>query len=104
VAFNLNGEAEFLPLGTLSEDLFAIGAAADADDLFIFDPLSGALSIDLDGDGGGAPIQLMSLTNGVEIAAADIVIVPDIGTELFPTEGAAIASLEASPPADTLLG
>jgi Ca2+-binding RTX toxin-like protein len=104
VAFNFNGESPFLPLGTLSQDLFALGSAADADDLFIFDPLSGALSIDLDGNGERDPIQLMSLTNGVEIAAADIVIAPDIGAELFPSEDAAVASLEASPPADTLLG
>jgi Ca2+-binding RTX toxin-like protein len=104
VAFNLDGESPFLPLGTLSENLFALGSAADADDLFIFDPLSGALSIDLDGNAGDAPIQLMALTNGVEIAASDIVIAPDVGTELFPSEDPAVASLEAFPPADTLLG
>jgi Ca2+-binding RTX toxin-like protein len=104
VAFNLDFELGLLPLGPLSDELFATGSAADADDLFIFDTTTGALGIDLDGDGAGAPIELMTIANGAQIAASDIVIVPDIGTELFLSPDPVVASLEAPPATDTLLG
>lgn len=70
-----------LQLGTLSDALFTIGtAAADASDRFIYDPTTGALSIDRDGTGALAQIQFATLSAGLNagpnpISAADFFIV-----------------------------
>lgn len=82
-AFSFDGQSDLIPLGKLSADRFALGAAADADDLFIFDAGTGSLSIDLDGNGPIGQVALMTIANDVQIAAEDIVIVPTLDSELF---------------------
>jgi Ca2+-binding RTX toxin-like protein len=69
----------FLPLGTLSDEMFAIGAAADENDHFIFDPDRHALAFDLDGSGIAPAFEFLVFDNDAQIAAEDIVIVATVG-------------------------
>lgn len=62
--------------GLLDPGLFALGAAADEDDLFIFDPATSTLSIDRDGSGEGEAVATLILEGETDLAASDIEIVP----------------------------
>jgi serralysin len=66
-----------LDLGPLDSTAFWSGSAAhDADDRIIYDPASGALLYDADGNGAGAAIQIATLTGVVgTLTAADFVVV-----------------------------
>lgn len=60
--------------GTLAANAFVIGAAAaDADDRIIYDPTTGALYYDADGDGAGAAVQFATLGTGLALTNADFV-------------------------------
>ncbi|MGZ8360988.1 MAG: calcium-binding protein, partial [Allosphingosinicella sp.] len=62
--------------GALPAGAFRSGAAAqDADDRIIYDPATGALFFDADGNGGGAAIQFATLATGLTPTAADFVVV-----------------------------
>jgi Ca2+-binding RTX toxin-like protein len=62
--------------GTLAAGAFATGsAAADADDRIIYDPATGALYFDADGNGGGAAIQFAAVSNGLALAASDFAVI-----------------------------
>ncbi|NYZ22635.1 beta strand repeat-containing protein, partial [Azospirillum oleiclasticum] len=63
-----------LPVGTLDPERFALNAAADADDRFVFDTTTRILSYDADGSGIGAAVSLAYLAAGT-ITAADIRVV-----------------------------
>jgi serralysin len=66
-----------LALGTLAANAFVIGAAAaDADDRIIYDPVTGALYYDADGNGGGAAVQFATLATGLALTNADFVVGP----------------------------
>ena len=62
----------------LAADRFVSGAnptPADGDDNLLYDPASGVLSYDADGNGGGAQIPFAILTNHAVISAADFLVV-----------------------------
>jgi len=61
--------------GALSASAFATGsAAADADDRIIYDPLTGALLYDPDGNGAAAAIQFATLQSHPTLAGSDFLI------------------------------
>lgn len=62
--------------GLLSSSMFRSGtAAADADDIFVYDQATGQLFYDADGNGAGASQQFVQLTAGTALTAADIFII-----------------------------
>ena len=64
-----------LPLGALNPSAFRSGTGAqDADDRIIYDPTSGALLFDADGNGAGAAVQIASLSAGLAISANDFFV------------------------------
>jgi len=63
--------------GTLAANAFVMGSAAgDADDRIIYDPVTGALYYDADGNGGGAAVQFATLATGLALTNADFVVGP----------------------------
>lgn len=61
-------------LGALAANAFVMGpAAGDADDRIIYDPVTGALFYDADGDGAGAAVQFATLATGLALTNADFV-------------------------------
>ena len=57
----------------LVEDNFAFGAAAgDADDRLIYDSATGVLLYDADGNGGGAAVQVATLSNHYSLTWSDL--------------------------------
>lgn len=72
----LDHNAFSLTVGELAPEKFHLGAAAaDADDRLIYDPATGALYFDSDGNGGIAQIQVAALTAGLALSAADFVVI-----------------------------
>ncbi len=66
-----------LPAGAVQAGNIVIGAGAiavDANDYFLYDISTGALSFDADGVGAGAAVQLATLVGMPVITAADIVL------------------------------
>ncbi len=62
--------------GTLAASKFRIGTnALDADDFIIYNDTIGALLYDVDGSGLGAAVQIASLTGGLAMTNADIVVI-----------------------------
>jgi Ca2+-binding RTX toxin-like protein len=62
--------------GTVNPDYFRIGTAAgDADDYLIYNPGTGELFYDTDGNGATAPIQMALLPVGLALTHADFVVV-----------------------------
>jgi hypothetical protein len=57
----------------LLSDNFAITAAGDGDDYFIYN--AGVLSFDADGNGAGAAITLATLTGAPDLTADDIFVI-----------------------------
>jgi Ca2+-binding RTX toxin-like protein len=65
-------DAVFTAIGTgvLAASAFTTGsAAADAVDRIIYDPTTGALYYDADGSGGGAAVQIATLSTGLAMTA-----------------------------------
>jgi len=64
------------PAPILTETAFHIGEAAhDANDRIIYNPITGALSYDADGNGTGAAVQFATLGTGLALTHADFVVV-----------------------------
>lgn len=63
------------PLGALLAERFALGTAADRDDRILYDPTTGALSYDADGNRAGAAVQFAQLATGLALTEADFVII-----------------------------
>ena len=62
--------------GVLVDAQFRIGSTAqDADDRIVYDPTTGALFFDADGNGAGAAIQFATLAAGTPLASADFVVI-----------------------------
>jgi Ca2+-binding RTX toxin-like protein len=65
-----------LELGSLSASAFIIGTQAqNANHRLIYDPESGALYYDADGDGALAQVQIASLAPQTTLNASDFVII-----------------------------
>ena len=65
-----------LALGTLSANAFVTGTAAqDADDRIIYDPATGALFFDADGNGAGAAVQFATLATGLSLTAGEFTVI-----------------------------
>jgi Ca2+-binding RTX toxin-like protein len=62
--------------GALDPNAFRSGSAAqDADDRVIYDPATGALYFDADGNGAGARVQFAILQGAPVIAASDFIVI-----------------------------
>lgn len=62
--------------GTLAAGAFATGAAAtQADDRIIYDPETGALYFDGDGNGASAQVQFATISPELELTAADFFVI-----------------------------
>lgn len=66
-----------LPVGTLDAGRFALSAAADADDRFVFDTATRTLSYDADGTGATAAVPFAVLSVGT-LTAGDIRVVAPV--------------------------
>ena len=63
--------------GTLSASAFRLGGfAQDADDRILYDPGSGNMFYDADGNGAGAAVWFAHVTPGLVLTQSDFVIVP----------------------------
>lgn len=65
--------AFFTPTGTVAFVQGAGAAANSANSTFLYDPTTGIISYDDDGNGAGAAIQLASVGTGLTLAAGDFV-------------------------------
>ena len=64
-----------LALGALPAGAFRTGTSAqDADDRIIYDPATGNLFFDADGNGGGAAMQFATLQGAPALAASDFIV------------------------------
>jgi Ca2+-binding RTX toxin-like protein len=64
-----------LATGALAAGAFNTGAAAtEADDRIIYDPTTGALFFDADGNGAGAALQFATLQAGLAMSASDFIV------------------------------
>ena len=62
--------------GKLAASQFRIGTnALDADDFIIYNNATGVLLYDGDGNGAGAAVQIATLTGGLSMTNADIVVI-----------------------------
>ena len=65
-----------LSSGALAAGAFKVGAVAiDADDRIIYDPTTGALYYDADGNGSGAAVQFAVVHEGINITASDFYVI-----------------------------
>ena len=65
-----------LSAGALPAGAFTIGTAAgDADDRIVYNPVSGALLYDADGNGAGAAIQFATLHEALAMTASDFQVI-----------------------------
>jgi len=64
-----------VPAGVLSASNFALDAAADGDDWFVFNTTTGVLSFDADGSGAGAAVAIATL-NVTTLSNTDILVLP----------------------------
>jgi Ca2+-binding RTX toxin-like protein len=63
-------------IGTLAADNFIIGtSAADSNDFIVYNTTTGALLYDADGNGAVAAVQIATLTGGLALTNADIVVI-----------------------------
>jgi len=67
-----------VPAGVLSASNFALDAAADGDDWFVFNTTTGVLSFDADGAGAGAAVAIATL-NVTMLSATDITVLASSG-------------------------
>jgi Ca2+-binding RTX toxin-like protein len=71
-----NGVFIGLPAGALAAGAFRSGTSAqDADDRIIYDPATGNLYFDADGNGAGAQVQFAVLTGTPVIGAGDFLVI-----------------------------
>ena len=62
--------------GYLASSAFYTGAAAhDATDRIIYNPATGGLSYDADGNGAAAPVQIAQLSTGLNLTASDFYVI-----------------------------
>lgn len=62
--------------GALDPAAFVVGtAAADADDRIVYDPATGTLAFDADGVGGADAVAFATVTAGLELGAADFIVI-----------------------------
>ena len=67
--------------GTLPAAAFHLGAAAgDLSDRILYDPGTGAVRYDADGNGAAAAVRFATLATGLAVTNADFVVVNPIGT------------------------
>jgi Ca2+-binding RTX toxin-like protein len=65
-----------LVAGALATSQFAIGTAATANELFIYDDTTGALYFDQDGSGAGfTQVEIVGLASGLSLSANDFILV-----------------------------
>jgi len=65
-----------LPNGALAAGAFVVGTAAqDADDRIVYNPTTGALFFDADGNGAGAAVQFAVLSGAPALAASDFTVI-----------------------------
>ncbi|MGH6771505.1 MAG: M10 family metallopeptidase C-terminal domain-containing protein [Xanthobacteraceae bacterium] len=65
-----------IPTGTLAANLFFAGAAAnDADDRIVYNPSTGALFYDFNGNGAGGAIQFAKLSGALALTNLDFIVV-----------------------------
>jgi|CXWL01.1.fsa_nt_gi Ca2+-binding RTX toxin-like protein len=63
-------------IGTLAANNFIIGtSAADSNDFIVYNTATGALLYDADGNGAVAAVQIATLTGGLALTNADIVVI-----------------------------
>ncbi len=71
-----DGEFAGLTPGLLPAGAFRTGSSAqDADDRIVYDPATGALYFDADGNGAGAQVLFANLSNGLALTHADFVVI-----------------------------
>ena len=62
--------------GSMDANRFVIGSTAqDADDRIVYDPATGALWFDADGNGAGAAVQIAMLAGAPSLAASDFMVI-----------------------------
>ena len=65
-----------LGLGDLAAAAFRSGTSAqDTDDRIIYDPTTGALFFDADGNGAGAAVQFATLSTNLNLSASDFAVI-----------------------------
>jgi Ca2+-binding RTX toxin-like protein len=70
------GNLTNLPLGALAAGQFRVGAgAADRNDYFVYNSITGALSFDGNGSGAGGAVQIAQLGAGLPMSSFDVVVV-----------------------------
>lgn len=76
IEFSRSGFGLSLPIGALSANNFVLGsAAADANDLFIYDSATGKLLFDSNGSASGGVATLAVMSKGLNLSSSDFRIV-----------------------------
>ena len=69
-------DSVFGGLAAVTASNFVTGTSAqDADDRIIYDPNTGALFFDADGNGAGAAVQFAALSTGLALSASDFMVI-----------------------------
>ena len=92
-----------LATGILWDFAFTVGAAASRpSDMIIYNPATGALSYDADGNGAGAAVQFATLATGLNLIAFNFVVTGPVNTG--PTiSSASTATIVENSPTSTIV-